>query len=256
MFCPTCKSEIPDGSPFCPKCGTQITIPQTADKASSRSITAMILGIIGIIACGCLGPIALILGWLELNRIKKGLSSPASKTYALVGLVLGIVTTVIIVVIIPILAAIAIPNFLAAKHRAQVSRTHGELRSCATALEAYYIDFNAYPQPDFDAQHNPVLPQRLTTPVAYITSLPCDTFSEDGKQRYRYYTGETFVESQDTTKPFWIIAGLGPDQKLDIDVTRYNPQDAAWGENYIRSKSYDPANGTNSRGDIIRTGPE
>jgi type II secretory pathway pseudopilin PulG len=227
---------------------------QPTGKASIRSLTALILGIVGITACGCCGPVALIIGWLELKKIKKGLSTPASKTYALVGLILGIATTAIMLIVIPILAAVAIPNFFAAKTRAQVSRTKADLRSCATALEAYNVDNNAYSQPDYDNQHQPVFPHILTTPIAYMTTLPCDTFSPDGKQQFHYYTG--LVESEDTTKPYWIIAGLGPDQKIDIEVTRYNPQYPDWGERYIIAKSYDPTNGTTSQGDIIRTGPE
>lgn len=260
MFCPKCNSEIPDGSTFCPKCGTQIvTQPPTiapsqpAEKASSRSITALVLGIVGITTCGCCAPIAIILSWLELNKIKKGLSPQTSKTFALVGLILGIAATAIMLIMIPILAAIAIPNFFQAQTRAKVSRTKAELHTCAVALETYYIDNNAYPQPDYDTQHQPVLPHILTTPISYLTALPCDIFSPNGKQRFHYYTG--MIASEDTTKDYWIISGLGPDQKIDIDVTRYNPQYPDWDESYINSKSYDPINGTTSQGDIIRTGP-
>lgn len=225
-----------------------------AEKASGRSITAMVLGIVGITICGCAAPVAIILSWMELNKIKKGLSSPASKTYAFVGLILGIVTTALILIMIPILAAIAVPNFLQAKNRAQVSRTKADLRTCATALESYYVDNNAYPQPDYDIQNIPVLPHILTTPIAYITGIPCDTFSPEGKQRYRYYTG--LIESEDTTKPYWIIDGRGPDQKSDIDVTRYNSLNSVWAELKGAPFAFDPTNGTTSQGDIFRTGPE
>jgi Tfp pilus assembly protein PilE len=259
MFCPTCKSEIPDGSPFCPKCGSQIVTqpaanvsPQSTGKTSGRSITALVLGIVGITACGCAAPIAIIIGWLELNKIKKGLSSPASKTFALVGMILGIAATAIMLIMIPILVAIAVPNFFQAQTRAKVSRIKADLRTCATALEAYYIDNNAYPQPDYD---NSVLPHSLTTPISYLTSIPSDFFSFEKNQRYHYYTGEIELESENTTKPYWIISSLGPDQKIDIDVTRYNPQYPDWGESYIISKSYDPTNGTTSQGDIWRTSP-
>jgi type II secretory pathway pseudopilin PulG len=46
----------------------------------------------------------------------------------------------IVVAIIAILAAIAVPNFLEAQTRAKVSRTHADMRSLATALEAYAVD--------------------------------------------------------------------------------------------------------------------
>ncbi|MFB3896334.1 MAG: zinc-ribbon domain-containing protein [bacterium] len=254
MICPTCNQEIPDGSTFCFSCGAQITAPQLPEKASSRSLTALVLGIVGIAACGCCGPFALIIGWMELNKIKLGLSSPASKTYALVGMILGIITTILSLIIIPlILAAIAIPNFFAAQTRSKVSRVHGELLMCATALEAYYIDNNAYPLPEFDNQHQPILPNILTTPIAYITRIPFDPFASNGKQRYLYFPVD--IASGDTTNAYWILTSQGPDQKVDIDITRYNPQDPIWMESNNAPATYDPTNGTTSPGDIWRRGP-
>jgi type II secretory pathway pseudopilin PulG len=49
------------------------------------------------------------------------------------------------VAIIAILAAIAIPNFLAAQTRARVSKVKGEQQTLATALESYFVDYNVYP---------------------------------------------------------------------------------------------------------------
>ncbi|MDI6782939.1 MAG: zinc-ribbon domain-containing protein [bacterium] len=260
MLCPKCGSEIPDGSSFCPKCGVAIAQPSSISasvgralgKASMRSINAMIFGIVSIACIPLLGPIALILGAMELNKIKKGLSSASGRPYALVGLILGIIASVMIVFIIPILAAIAIPNFLTAKNRAQVYRTQAELRMCAVALESYYVDNNAYPLPDYDGQQNPVVPHILTTPVSYVTSIPNDPFSFKRNQIYHYYTG--IIEEEE--KPYWILTGRGPDRKSDIEVTRYNPQYPDWQEPYLILKSYDPTNGTVSQGDIFRTGPE
>ena len=56
-----------------------------------------------------------------------------------------LIELLIVVAIIAILAAIAIPNFLAAQIRAKVSRAKGEMRTVATALEAYAVDYNSYP---------------------------------------------------------------------------------------------------------------
>jgi type II secretory pathway pseudopilin PulG len=190
---------------------------------------------------------------MELNKIKKGLSSQSSKTFAVVGLVLGIIATALMVIMIPILAAIAIPNFLQAQSRSKVSRTKAELRMCAVALESYYVDNNAYPQPNYTLHGNSILPHILTTPIAYITQIPGDPFSADKKEPYWYYTGIAIIEEQE--RPFWILTGSGPDQKRDIDVTKYNPQYPDWHESYLILKSYDPTNGTTSLGDVFRTGP-
>ena len=47
--------------------------------------------------------------------------------------------------IIGIIVAIAIPNLLNAIQRAKQRRTMGDMRSTATAVEAYAVDLNRYP---------------------------------------------------------------------------------------------------------------
>src|SRR5690606_13569858 len=59
-----------------------------------------------------------------------------------------LIELLIVVAIIAILAAIAVPNFLEAQVRSKVSRTKADMRTVATALEAYAVDSNHYP-PDF-----------------------------------------------------------------------------------------------------------
>jgi prepilin-type N-terminal cleavage/methylation domain-containing protein len=56
-----------------------------------------------------------------------------------------LIELLIVVAIIAILAAIAIPNFLEAQTRSKVARVKSDQRTLSTALEAYYIDNNAYP---------------------------------------------------------------------------------------------------------------
>lgn len=102
-----------------------------------------------------------------------------------------LIELLIVVAIIAILAAIAVPNFLEAQARSKISRAKSDLRVCVTALEIYRVDSNQYPPPiEYDPDGsgykitNPgteefagVLPARLTTPVAYITTLPRDPFT-------------------------------------------------------------------------------
>ncbi len=118
-----------------------------------------------------------------------------------------LIELLIVVAIIAILAAIAVPNFLEAQVRSKVSRAKADIRSLATALEAYAVDNNnkycpsGIPQ-DF-SKGAPACPivgpvtvpdvngpiytpyqiriQRmawLTTPVAYITTVLSDPFSK------------------------------------------------------------------------------
>jgi len=92
----------------------------------------------------------------------------------------------IVVAIIAILAAIAVPNFLEAQVRSKVSRVKADMRSVATALEAYFVDWNSYTRSNspadtpFSGARQYTGFRQLTTPVAYISVIPWDAF---GQQR-------------------------------------------------------------------------
>lgn len=101
-----------------------------------------------------------------------------------------LIELLIVVAIIAILAAIAVPNFLEAQTRAKVSRTAADQRSMATALEAYVVDWNAYPPCNSFAiagNREPIVSEpgaryleSISTPVAYITNAFLeDPFSTD-----------------------------------------------------------------------------
>jgi type II secretion system protein G len=56
-----------------------------------------------------------------------------------------LIELLIVIAIIGILAAIAIPNLLNAVQRGKQKRTMSDMRTLATAIEAYAVDQNAYP---------------------------------------------------------------------------------------------------------------
>ncbi|MDK2970701.1 MAG: hypothetical protein PWP23_456 [Candidatus Sumerlaeota bacterium] len=97
-----------------------------------------------------------------------------------------LIELLIVVAIIAILAAIAVPNFLEAQVRSKVSRVRSDLRTLATAIEAYTVDYN-HPPPEargtapntgpfaprtIDGFPNQtgILTPALSTPVSYITN--------------------------------------------------------------------------------------
>lgn len=107
-----------------------------------------------------------------------------------------LIELLIVVAIIAILAAIAVPNFLEAQTRAKVSRVKADMRSAATAIEAYYVDNNKYPYaapydigtptPSNQLKHMTL----LESPVAYLTSADLiDPFVQVGttKTSVRYF---------------------------------------------------------------------
>lgn len=57
-----------------------------------------------------------------------------------------LIELLIVVAIIGIIAAIAIPNLLNAINRGRQKRTMADIRSIATAVEAYTVDNNFYPK--------------------------------------------------------------------------------------------------------------
>ncbi|MCX7044946.1 MAG: prepilin-type N-terminal cleavage/methylation domain-containing protein [Candidatus Sumerlaeota bacterium] len=92
-----------------------------------------------------------------------------------------LIELLIVIAIIAILALIAIPNFLEAQTRAKVSRAKADMRSIATAIEAYMIDQNMYLKCNSfsygfscpDGINNPPVFERLTTPIAYLSGQAC-----------------------------------------------------------------------------------
>ena len=75
----------------------QFTSPVQPEKASSKAITALVLGILGIVCCAPCAIAAWIIGAGELKQIKAGLSSTAGKGFAQAGMIMGIVGTVLLI---------------------------------------------------------------------------------------------------------------------------------------------------------------
>ena len=157
-----------------------------------------------------------------------------------------LIELLIVVAIIAILAAIAVPNFLEAQTRSKVSRAMTDQRSVVTALEAYRIDFNKYPE----GTDNPkkydqrivdalaVNPEgdlskgyygfrsrdtdtrliagihffTLTTPIAFMTTIPTDPFAGVASPFLTYCYRPTKA-----TNDGFILTSFGPDTDLFED---------------------------------------
>jgi len=201
-----------------------------------------------------------------------------------------LIELLIVVAIIAILAAIAVPNFLEAQIRSKVARAHTDMRSLATAIEAYMVDANQYVAsaiaptnptvnsglPTSNAQRRLTFATRstirlimtLTTPVSFITSYPPDPFADTKGAAFGF---------ANANEAGWIIWSYGP----DCDEANYGdlePQgrnatnslsgnpNGLWGINSIYNPyttnptiflltggyTYDPTNGSTSSGDVWR----
>ena len=84
-----------------------------------------------------------------------------------------LIELLIVVAIIGILAAIAVPNFLNAKTRADIARVWGDFKALQVALETFALDNNhIYPNTNETANDDRYPMRRLTSPVPYIAQLP------------------------------------------------------------------------------------
>lgn len=78
-----------------------------------------------------------------------------------------LIELMIVIAIIIILAAIAIPNYLRMTDRARRSRIAGDFTALATALEAYSVDWGAYPvAATADAFGKPIDGTTITSTIA------------------------------------------------------------------------------------------
>ncbi|MCD6385563.1 prepilin-type N-terminal cleavage/methylation domain-containing protein [Candidatus Sumerlaeota bacterium] len=188
-----------------------------------------------------------------------------------------LIELLIVVAIIAILAAIAVPNFLEAQTRSKVSRCKEDMRSIATALEAYNVDHNAYPTYHYtDTYTSPWGPEvsftfggtgkyasgnvtpfdgnpQLTTPVAYMSSLPLDPFfvgaGDAPPDAYWFMYVNWPYALRDSPIP-WIIKTYGA-WRLSSGGPDKSRGHASIGDYW--NMLYDPSNGTISKGQIHRT---
>lgn len=102
-----------------------------------------------------------------------------------------LIELLIVVAIIGILAAIAVPNFLNAQLKAKVSRVYADLRALGNAIEMYALDHNTYPggQGFWGGtkwwEKHTYRYHVLTTPIAYINTIPIDPFQTNDPQRIK-----------------------------------------------------------------------
>ncbi len=138
-----------------------------------------------------------------------------------------------------------------------------DMRYLATAIEAYTIDHDARPLMVMLRDHENagdelremggwhlttihtggLMQEGITTPVAYLNELPEDRFSLDEGLPYVFYTDGNV----------WILLSPGRDKDYDLKAPwKYINRSSYSQLTEIQNYAYDPTNGTESSGDVIR----
>lgn len=213
-----------------------------------------------------------------------------------------LIELLIVVAIIAILAAIAVPNFLEAQTRSKIARAKADMRTLATAVEAYAVDNNKYPYaqsvtnlPWLAPGGSPLLHTGgdqvggLTSPIAYLTTLPEDVFKHpigngvfvdaplyyekpgfgyingvrttiptyvpnDALHHYMKIDGTdyatTYIYDERNAPTRWVIYSIGPD--LELELMDLNTGVELTNSRFHLDNRYDATNGSISAGNILR----
>jgi len=243
MFCSQCGARNEDGATRCAQCGATLAAVERAAMSGPDAAVAPVTSakatwscVLGVLSLLCLltifaGLPAIILGALALADIRRSAGRLKGEGQAMAGIILGVVGSAA-----GVFAMVAIADFLEAQARSKVAYSRSDMRSLATALEAYHVDNEEYP---------PALAPWLTSPIVYVTANLTDPFSGETRQAFRY--------SRLDEGRGWILYSAGPDGVYDIDPA--GDLDAGSGDllTALVDKTFDPTNGTTSRGDIWRS---
>lgn len=176
-----------------------------------------------------------------------------------------LIELLIVVAIIGILAAIAVPNFLNAQVRAKVARCQSELRSLSLALETYRLDNNMYPPtPNTAGNLRFARLAKLTSPVAYMSTVPLDPFRQGIDP-----SGDGMFQAEDSAYPLWDPETANP-RRHNGTTFQYIPDQNGRDAGFVLHGSmpdtdyeaavgvplhfYDSTNGTLSSGDYYAFG--
>jgi competence protein ComGC len=125
------------------------TPPSSAPEAknSGLAIWSLVLGILGLVLLlFCVGPLfaipAVICGHIAYGRIKRSGGALSGQGLALAGLITGYVTIGLAIIVIPMMAAIAIPNFVKARDTAQKNQCINNLRIIDGAKQQWALENN------------------------------------------------------------------------------------------------------------------
>ncbi len=163
-----------------------------------------------------------------------------------------LIELLVVIAIIMILIGIALPNCLNAQVRAKFTRARTEMRSVAIALESYRTEETDYPyyylyRWEYPDKAQPPIAEYgtleqnigelslITTPAAYIKSIPNDPFGQKGIQRdvpydyisFKAFAKANFVMGDSPWKTKWMLRSRGPNRNM-VSMVPYTPTNGTY----------------------------
>ena len=121
---------------------TQIPpVSPSQPKSSGLAVASLVLGILSLVACSLFTGIpAIICGHMGKSRIKRSGGWLTGDGLALAGLIMGYISVAFGLILIPMMLAIAIPNFVKARETAQRNACINNLRQIDGATEQWALE--------------------------------------------------------------------------------------------------------------------
>jgi competence protein ComGC len=115
-------------------------------KSSPLAIWSLVLGILSLTLCSLFAGIpAVICGHMASGRIKRSGGLLTGQGLALAGLITGYVSVGLALLVVPMLMAIAIPNFVKARQTAQKQMCINHLRELDGAIQRFALENKKQP---------------------------------------------------------------------------------------------------------------
>jgi len=179
----------------------------------------------------------------------------------------SLVEFLLVIILVSILFLTATPKFESAGIASKVAQTRMDLAYLESGLQAYFSDWRGYPD-DHDSDDGFAQGlNTLTSPIPYLSEFRRDPFSDGtfpGLGPLAYEGGSGCPPGLGATSSGWpnqngvncihsyLLIGLGPDRSdstLGNDAWPYENDSP---DPFIRLRTYNPTNGTESQGDIYR----
>lgn len=126
-----------------------------------------------------------------------------------------LIELLIVIAIIGILAAIAIPNLLNAVQRGKQKRTMSDIRTMATAVEAYAVDNNFYPSGQCTGKFTAITATMTDTSLSRLSpTYIANPVKKDGWSNFLMYNTESATINQE-----YGFRSRGRDNTADTSLT-------------------------------------